>query len=218
MNGGFMAELNIDAYELGGFQTNCYIVSNADTGEAIVIDPSWNAAFIKGRLDERKLKCVGIYLTHGHIDHMAAMDEIRELTGAPTYASEDEEEVLGSSKVNLSAMMTAVFGKVVETKADSYLTEGDVKKILGTEMRCISVPGHTKGGMCYYLMNSIYCSQVIHCSNTVLEDQISQRGDEHALLENIREKLFVLPDDTVVYPGHGDKTQIGKEKKMNPFF
>lgn len=218
MNGGFMAELNIDAYELGGFQTNCYIVSNADTGEAIVIDPSWNAAFIKGRLDERKLKCVGIYLTHGHIDHMAAMDEIRGLTGAPTYASEDEEEVLGSSKVNLSAMMTAVFGKVVETKADNYLTEGDVKKILGTEMRCISVPGHTKGGMCYYFDEQ----HILFSGDTLFKYSVGRSdfptGDEHALLENIREKLFVLPDDTVVYPGHGDKTQIGKEKKMNPFF
>ena len=123
-----MAELNIDAYELGGFQTNCYIVSNPDTGEAIVIDPSWNAALIKRKLDDRDLKCVGIFLTHGHIDHMAAMDEMKELTGAPTYASEDEKEVLGNSKVNLSAMMTSVFGKVVETGVDNYLAEGDVKK------------------------------------------------------------------------------------------
>lgn len=76
-----MAELNVDAYELGGFQTNCYIVSNPETREAIVIDPSWNAKMIKKKLDDKDLKCVGIYLTHGHIDHMAAMDELKTLLG-----------------------------------------------------------------------------------------------------------------------------------------
>ena len=145
-----MAELKVIANELGGFQTNCYIVANDETKEAIVIDPSWNAEFIKGKLDSEGLNCVGIYLTHGHIDHMAAMDELKALTGVPTYASEDEKDVLGSSKANLSAMMTSVFGKVIETSADNYLTDGDVRKVLGTEMKCISVPGHTRGGMCYY--------------------------------------------------------------------
>lgn len=213
-----MAKLNIDAYELGGFQTNCYIVSNPDTGEAIVIDPSWNAALIKRKLDDGDLKCVGIFLTHGHIDHMAAMDEMKELTGAPTYASEDEKEVLGNSKVNLSAMMTSVFGKVVETDVDNYLAEGDVKKLLNTEMRCIGVPGHTKGGMCYYFEQE----HILFSGDTLFKYSVGRSdfptGDENALLENIGEKLFILPDDTVVYPGHGDKTQIGKEKKMNPFF
>lgn len=213
-----MAGLNIDAYELGGFQTNCYIVSNPETREAIVIDPSWNAAFIKRKLDEKDLRCVGIFLTHGHIDHMAAMDELKEFTGAPTYASEEEKEVLGSSTVNLSAMMTSVFGKAVETETDNYLSEGDAKKILGTEVRCISVPGHTRGGMCYYFENE----HALFSGDTLFKYSVGRSdfptGDENALLENIREKLFILPDDTVVYPGHGDKTQIGKEKKMNPFF
>ena len=208
-----MAELNIDAYELGGFQTNCYIVSNPDTGEAIVIDPSWNAALIKRKLDDRDLRCVGIFLTHGHIDHMAAMGEIKELTGAPTYASEDEKEVLGNSKVNLSAMMTSVFGKVVETKADNYLTEGDVKKILGTEMRCISVPGHTRGGMCYYFEQE----HVLFSGDTLFKYSVGRSdfptGDENALLENIREKLFILPDDTVVYPDMEIRHRLEKRKR-----
>ena len=217
-----MAELNVDAYELGGFQTNCYIVSNLETREAIVIDPSWNAKMIKKKLDDKNLKCVGIYLTHGHIDHMAAMDELKSLlgesTGAQTYASEDERDVLGNSRVNLSAMMTSVFEKVVETSVDNYLADGDVRKLLDTEMRCISVPGHTRGGMCYYFEQG----HILFSGDTLFKYSVGRSdfptGDENALLENIREKLFVLPDDTVVYPGHGDKTQIGKEKKMNPFF
>ena len=213
-----MAELKVIANELGGFQTNCYIVANDETKEAIVIDPSWNAEFIKGKLDSEGLNCVGIYLTHGHIDHMAAMDELKALTGVPTYASEDEKDVLGSSKANLSAMMTSVFGKVIETSADNYLADGDVRKVLGTEMKCISVPGHTRGGMCYYFADE----HILFSGDTLFKYSVGRSdfptGDEHALLENIREKLFVLPDDTVVYPGHGETTLIRKEKKMNPFF
>lgn len=213
-----MAELKVIANELGGFQTNCYIVANDETKEAIVIDPSWNAEFIKGKLDSEGLNCVGIYLTHGHIDHMAAMDELKALTGVPTYASEDEKEVLGSSKANLSAMMTSVFGKVIETSADNYLADGDVRKVLGTEMKCISVPGHTRGGMCYYFADE----HILFSGDTLFKYSVGRSdfptGDERALLENIREKLFVLPDETVVYPGHNGVTQIGKEKKMNLFF
>lgn len=104
----YMAELKVIRSELGGFQTNCYIVANEQTGEAIVIDPSWNANYIYNTLKKNEYTCVGIYLTHGHVDHMAAMGDLKKLTGADTYASEDEKEVLGNSRVNLSAMMTSV--------------------------------------------------------------------------------------------------------------
>ena len=94
----YMAELKVIRSELGGFQTNCYIVANEQTGEAIVIDPSWNANYIYNTLKKNEYTCVGIYLTHGHVDHMAAMGDLKKLTGADTYASEDEKEVLGNSR------------------------------------------------------------------------------------------------------------------------
>lgn len=213
-----MAQLNVIRMELGGFETNCYIVGNEDTREAIVIDPSWNAKSIYNKLNEEGYRCIAIYLTHGHIDHMAAMDDLKALTGAKSYASGDEKEVLGSSRVNLSAMMTAVFEKVVETSADYYLEDGDEKKLLGTKMRCISVPGHTRGGMCYYFDDE----KILFSGDTLFKYSIGRSdfptGDGNALIENIAGRLFVLPDDTKVYPGHGETTCIGKEKKMNPFF
>ena len=86
----YMAELKVIRSELGGFQTNCYIVANEQTGEAIVIDPSWNANYIYNTLKKNEYTCVGIYLTHGHVDHMAAMGDLKKLTGADTYASEDQ--------------------------------------------------------------------------------------------------------------------------------
>ena len=120
--------------------------------------------------------------------------------------------------MNLSAMMTSVFQRVIETETDQYLQDGDVRKILDTEMRCISVPGHTRGGMCYYFEEE----NILFSGDTLFRYSVGRSdfptGDENALLENIREKLFVLPDETVVYPGHGEQTLIRKEKKMNPFF
>lgn len=213
-----MVNLTVITSELGGFQTNCYVVANAQTKEAIVIDPSWNADYIYDLMGDKGYACKGIFLTHGHVDHMAAMADLKKLTGADTYASEDEREVLGNSKVNLSAMMTQVFGKVIETGADHYLCDGDVRKILDTEMKCISVPGHTRGGMCYYFASE----NILFSGDTLFKYSVGRSdfptGDGAALIENIREKLFVLPDDTILYPGHGDMTQIRKEKKMNPFF
>lgn len=213
-----MSQLSVIQMELGGFQTNCYIVGNKETGEAIVIDPSWNAKRINDTLSKEGYTCVGIFLTHGHVDHMAAMDELKGLTGASTYVSADEAEVLASSSVNLSAMMTSVFERVIETSADYYLSDGDAKKLLGTEMTCISVPGHTRGGMCYYFAHE----NIVFSGDTLFKYSIGRSdfptGDERTLLTNIEEKLFTLPEDTIVYPGHGEMTIIRKEKKMNPFF
>lgn len=209
-----MANLIVVTNELGDFQTNCYMAVNVDTREAIVIDPAYDARYIYKTMQHENFNCVGIFLTHGHYDHIGAMAELKRLTGVPTYASEDEKGLLGNSRANLSAM----FGSPLEAQADNYLKDGDVKKILGTEMKCISVPGHTAGGMCYYFEQE----GILFSGDTLFKYSIGRSdfptGDGAALIENIRQKLLVLPEDTLVYPGHNGYTRIGKEKEFNPFF
>ncbi len=200
--------------ELGSLQTNCYILGNTETREAIVIDPADQAHYIKKCLDDSNLKCVGIFLTHGHIDHIGAMDQLRKLLDVKCYASRDEQMILESQGGNLSAML----GWPMTTKADVYLVDGQELKIMGTTIKCISVPGHTIGGMCFYVEEG----KVLYSGDTLFAGSIGRSdfptGDGELLIESIKDKIFALPGETVVYPGHGPYTTIKKERVTNPFF
>lgn len=209
-----MGSLIVITNQLGDLGTNCYIVGNTKTRDAIVIDPADEANYIDKCLKDSNLNCIGIFLTHGHMDHLGALDALKTITNVPTYASEDEEPVLKSSRDNLSAML----GRPMEVSVDKYLHDGDELSILGTTMRCISVPGHTIGGMCYYFEEDglLFSGDTLFASSIGRSD--FPTGDGAALIENIREKLFVLPEETLVYPGHNSYTRIGREKKFNPFF
>ncbi len=209
-----MGDIIVITNQVGELMTNCYIAGNTKTREAIVIDPGDEADYIYKILNQEKFTCVGIFLTHGHLDHMGGMKRLKELTGVMTYASEDEKEILGSSSANLSAML----GYPLEDSVDNYLTDGACIKILDTELKCISVPGHTRGGMCYYFEDA----KVLFSGDTLFASSIGRSdfptGDGELLISSIEEKLLTLPDDTVVYPGHNNHTKIGREKKFNPFF
>lgn len=208
-----MADLIVMTNQLGDFATNCYIVGNTKTREAIVIDPADEADYIYKCMTDGNFKCTGIFLTHGHYDHIGALEDLKRITNVKTYASEDEKQILESRKGNLSAM----FGHPVEVSADVYLKDGQEISILGNTMKCISVPGHTIGGMCYYFADDgiLFSGDTLFASSVGRSD--FPTGNAHDLIEAIQKKLLVLPDETIVYPGHNSYTRIGKEKKFNPF-
>lgn len=211
-----MENIVVITNQLGDFMTNCYTVYNSETREAVIIDPPSNAWFLSNMLTNQQLKCVAILLTHGHIDHIGAVPELLELIGhkIPVYASAEEVDVLNDPRKNLSAMLC---DQVVTLKPDILLEAGQVIELLGTKITCILVPGHTKGGMCYYLEEN----QMLFSGDTLFSRSIGRSdfptGNGIQLVSNIKEKLMVLPNVTAVYPGHNERTTIGREQETNPF-
>lgn len=211
-----MQELIVITNQLGDFMTNCYTVYNAVTRDAVLIDPACNARFLNNILVNEQLNCVAILLTHGHYDHIGALSELMELVGhkVPIYASAEEEDVLNDPRKNLSTMLS---GQMVTVKPDILLQDDQEIELLDTKLRCFLVPGHTKGGMCYYFAEN----GILFSGDTLFARSIGRSdfptGDGIKLVKSIKEKLMTLPDETIVYPGHNERTTIGKERNANPF-
>ena len=208
-----MGNCKIYQLVLGPIQTNCYVAVNPEEKAAVVIDPADRGDYIKKCLDDLQVTLKGILLTHGHFDHIEGVRELKESTGAPLYALEQEKDTLSDPKINLAAM----YGKNISLQADEYLSDGQSLTVGGMTFQVIWTPGHTAGGTCYYLASD----GVLFAGDTLFHESIGRTdfpgGDAETLLRAVREKLFVLPDDTAVCTGHGIGTTIGHEKTHNPY-
>ena len=208
---------SIEHYVVGPVATNCYFMINDDTGEAIVVDPGAAAKSLSEKLREGSHTPVAVLLTHGHFDHAGGVEELlRQFSGEdiPVYAYRGERQVLEDPGLNLSGGM----GGHAETyHATDYLEDGDEFTAAGFDIRLLYTPGHTPGGCCFYLQNQGICftGDTLFCGSVGRSD--FPGGSASQLVSAIREKLLVLPDDTVCYPGHDSVTTIGDEKKYNPF-
>lgn len=207
-----MRELQVERFPVGPLQTNCYLVYDSDTLEAVVIDPGNDAPMILSRIYKLKLNVKAVFLTHTHGDHIGALREVIEVTGAPIYVHPLEADWLADPLKNLSIHI----GEEVQAPEATHLFQsGETIDMLGRTWTVIETPGHTPGGVSLAVENFVMTGDALFAGSIGRTDLPG--SDSEALLRGIREGLYRLPDDTVVYPGHGSSTTIGKEKRTNPY-
>ncbi len=199
---------------LGMVETNCYIVSNDETREAVIIDPADNAQRIFDYISEKQLKPLAILLTHGHFDHILAVPEVRDRYGIQVWLSEQENELMRDPQLNGCDMI----GERISISGDCFVRDGQRLTFGGMVFEVTATPGHTAGSVCYYMPQV----KKLFAGDTLFEGSVGRTdlptGSMSQLVRSIREKLFVqYEDDTQVLPGHGGATTLGFEKKYNPF-
>lgn len=211
--------LKVKQFRFSLFEVNTYLAVDAATKEAAVIDPAMKDAAEQKRFDEyvqsQGIKITQIINTHLHLDHCFGENYVKEKYGVPVKAHIDDE-VLGG----IMAQQYLMFGmkpKGDNVVLDVKLRDGDIISIGESTLRVIHTPGHTQGGICLYDAED----KILFSGDTLFRRSVGRSdlpgGNGHQLVNSITGKLYTLPDDTLVLPGHNDSTTIGEEKAYNSF-
>jgi hydroxyacylglutathione hydrolase len=197
---------------VGPLQTNCYIVGCEDTKEGAIIDPGGDAKRILAEVERLGLKIKYIINTHGHFDHTLANKGVVKATGASLAIHSADAPALTEGG---GAFFFGVIGKA-SPPADTILEEGQVLTLGRIELKVLHTPGHSPGSICLYSEEEgvLFDGDVLF--NAGMGRYDLPGGDYRVLMESIK-RLLTLPDDTIVYPGHGPATTIGHERRSNPF-
>lgn len=192
-----------------------YLVGDKVTGDALVIDPADNTKEIIAEAKKNKLKINYIVNTHGHVDHIGGNDDMQRATGAKIIIHEDDAFMLTATP----AMMLKMFGAKESPPADILVKDGDIISVGNVELKVIHTPGHSPGGI------SLYSPGYVFTGDTLFVEAVGRTdlpgGSWQTMYTSIKERLFTLPDDTKVMPGHNygrtATSTIGFEKTHNPF-
>jgi len=205
-------DLIIEILELGPLFVNCYIVGDAESKEGFIIDPGDDADRIISFVEKLGLRIDKVVITHAHADHIAALDEVRRHFNARVLIGEKDAPMLGDPEANLSEFAGERF---TTGGADQLLREGDTVAAGKFAFKVLDTPGHSPGSI------SLYGHGVVFTGDALFLGSIGRTdfpGSSHeTLIESIHTKLLSLPDDTIVYSGHGTDTTIGQEREFNPF-
>jgi hydroxyacylglutathione hydrolase len=205
--------VQIKKLSLGPLGTNCYIIY--ENGKAIIFDPGHSSERVESFLSEMSLSPVAIILTHAHFDHIGAVDDLRDVYNIDVYLHPLEHSWLVDSSLNGSRLF-GVSNPIELKPAEHGLEEGSLT-ISEFTFKVIHTPGHSPGSMSFVFDEHGF----VIAGDTLFQRGIGRTdlpgGNHEGLLRSIQVKLFSLPDNTVVYPGHGPKTTIKEEKALNPF-
>lgn len=203
-----------DVVVVGPLGVNCIILGCKETGEGLVVDPGGDVERILARVTEYGLKVVGVINTHGHFDHVGGNRRLIGITGAPLWIHRADSTLL--TRV---AQVSAMYGIPGENSpdADHFLDDGMEVPFGRHALHIIHTPGHTPGGCCLYLE----AQRTLISGDTLFADGVGRTdlpgGSHEHLVTSIRTRLFTLPDQVTVWPGHGPSTTIGHEKLHNPY-
>lgn len=206
--------MKIERFVLGSLGTNCYLIENEETKELVIVDPATCPDYMVEHVKSNGYTPKAILLTHGHFDHVMGIEGWLKEFDIPVFLYEKEKEVLADPRLNLSYM----FGTNYSFENGQGVEDGEILEIAGFKFQVIHTPGHTIGGCCYYEEEEqiLISGDTLFCRSVGRSD--FPTGSGATLVKTIKEKLLVLPEDVMVYPGHEEITCIADEKLYNPFF
>ena len=199
---------------VGMLQCNCSVFGDEETREALVVDPGDDVSEIQAILARHGLTVKAIVITHAHIDHIGGAEKLRKATGAPVYMNLNDTELARTMDVQAAwlGMRTPE-----QAQIDAPARDGDTLVIGATAFHVLHTPGHTPGSISLWIPSE----QKVVAGDTLFRDSIGRTdlpgGDGRQILQSIHDKLMPLAEDTVVIPGHGENTTIGREKRYNYF-
>lgn len=202
--------MDVYKFPAGVYQANCYIVDTG-LGEGFVVDPGGNCGGILKIINDKKVNVKFIILTHGHFDHVGAVKCMKEKLNIPVYMSKKDAYLVDGENLKPSSMQYGI----EPFEAERFLSDGDSLQAGGKSITVYETPGHTPGGI------SIVIENIVFTGDTLFSGSIGRtdfpNGSYDSIIRSIKEKLMILPDDTLVYPGHGPSTTIGEQRENNPF-
>jgi glyoxylase-like metal-dependent hydrolase (beta-lactamase superfamily II) len=203
--------IRVEQVPLGPIGTNCYVVrANASSPEAVVVDPSGDAAELRLLLARLGTRCVAILVTHGHWDHLVGVGDLATGTGAPVYMAEGERVLLEEPE-----RFTPAGISMRPYTPDVLLEGGETLELAGMTFDVLSVPGHSPAHLAYHADGCLFSGDVLFAGSVGRTDLPG--ADWDTLVESIRSLVDAFPAETVVYPGHGPATTLGEELAQNPF-
>ncbi len=190
----------------GIYDANCYIIFDENTKETAVIDPGGDADLILDEIKAIDADVKMILLTHGHADHTGGVAELKKEFNCNVYINEKDSDMINKN--------VPIYGKPHEN-GDKFISDGDTLKFGEITIKCLETPGHTPGGVCYLTDKAVFTGDTLFYRSIGRTD--FEGGNYDTLINSINTKLMVLPDEILVYTGHGPRTSIGFEKNCNPF-
>jgi len=205
--------LTFQRYSLGALQTNAYVVVNSERTHAVVIDPGTPDSALIRKLDG--LKVEAILLTHAHFDHIGGVDTLRKRYSCPVYIHSAEKDWLADAGKNGSTRWADVTPPITTDPPEHLLADGQTLELIGETFHVKHTPGHSPGSVSFLVGDLLFAGDALFHRSVGRTDLPG--GNQDQLFRSIRQKLFVLPENVLVLPGHGQETTIGDEKRENPF-